>query len=116
MLGANEPDTPFYKKFAAGSAAGALGSLAGNPFDVLKTKLMTSTGKEVPSITATAKELMKNQGIGGFYHGIDSNVVRALHSALTCRVWLPPWSWDCPFRGLEICTSSFGPNGDDLPF
>ena len=40
LFGANEAGAPFYKKFAAGSAAGAIGSLAGNPFDVLKTKMM----------------------------------------------------------------------------
>jgi len=30
LVGANEANAPFYKKFLAGSAAGALGSLAGN--------------------------------------------------------------------------------------
>ena len=36
-FGCTTPEnTTFLKKFAAGSAAGALGSLAGNPFDVLK--------------------------------------------------------------------------------
>lgn len=78
LFGANEPGSPFYKKFAAGSAAGALGSLAGNPFDVLKTKMMANAGTGTPSITATAKELMSNQGIGGFYRGIDSNIARAM--------------------------------------
>jgi hypothetical protein len=39
-FGANDPATStFMKKFLAGSAAGAIGSLAGNPFDVLKTKV-----------------------------------------------------------------------------
>lgn len=76
-FGAND-DPTFFKKFAAGSAAGALGSLAGNPFDVLKTKMMSDAGKSVPSITATAKELLSQQGIGGFYRGIDSNVARAM--------------------------------------
>lgn len=75
-FGAN--DGSFLKKFAAGSAAGAIGSLAGNPFDVLKTKMMASAGAEAPSITKTAKDLFKNQGIGGFYRGIDSNVARAM--------------------------------------
>ena len=36
-MGADKPDSMFILKFAAGSAAGAIGSLAGNPFDVLKT-------------------------------------------------------------------------------
>lgn len=78
MFGASEPGAPFYKKFLAGSAAGAIGSLAGNPFDVLKTKMMTTAGKEVPSITKTASDLFSHQGIGGFYRGIDSNIARAM--------------------------------------
>ena len=53
-FGANDPaTTTFLKKFAAGSAAGAIGSLAGNPFDVLKTKMMTSAGKEVSNYLLT---------------------------------------------------------------
>lgn len=78
LFGATGSDAPFYKKFLAGSAAGALGSIAGNPFDVLKTKMMTNASKEAPSITKTAKELFANQGVGGFYRGIDSNIMRAM--------------------------------------
>jgi len=78
-FGCTSPETTtFVKKFLAGSAAGALGSLAGNPFDVLKTKMMASEGKAVPSITATAADLFKNQGVAGFYRGIDSNILRAM--------------------------------------
>ena len=78
-FGANDPaTTTFLKKFAAGSAAGALGSLAGNPFDVLKTKMMAEAGRETPSIMKTGTDLLKNQGIGGFYRGIDSNIARAM--------------------------------------
>lgn len=78
LFGANEAGAPFYKKFLAGSAAGAIGSVAGNPFDVLKTKLMASAGAEPPSMVATAKDLYGKQGIGGFYRGIDSNIMRAM--------------------------------------
>jgi hypothetical protein len=78
-FGCTTPEnTTFLKKFAAGSAAGALGSVAGNPFDVLKTKMMTSEAAGTPSIVETAKVLFKNQGIGGFYRGIDSNIARAM--------------------------------------
>lgn len=76
-FGCTTPEnTTFIKKFAAGSAAGALGSLAGNPFDVLKTKMMAS--EVTPTIVGTAKDLLKNQGIAGFYRGIDSNIARAM--------------------------------------
>jgi hypothetical protein len=76
-FGAGE-DPTFLKKFAAGSAAGALGSIAGNPFDVLKTKMMTATDKVTPTMGKTASDLFKNQGISGFYRGIDSNIARAM--------------------------------------
>lgn len=78
-FGCTSPETTtFVKKFLAGSAAGALGSLAGNPFDVVKTRMMTAEGAKAPSIVATASELMKNQGMAGFYRGIDSNIARAM--------------------------------------
>ena len=49
-----------------------------DPFDVLKTRMMMSAGRETPSITKTASELFSKQGIGGFYRGIDSNIARAM--------------------------------------
>jgi hypothetical protein len=77
-FGCTTPEnTTFIKKFLAGSAAGALGSLAGNPFDVLKTKMMASEGGAA-SISGTAKELLAKQGVAGFYRGIDSNIMRAM--------------------------------------
>jgi hypothetical protein len=71
-------DSPFIMKFAAGSLAGALGSLVGNPFDVLKTRMMTAEGKEPPSMTTAAGSLYKQQGMGGFYRGLEANVMRAM--------------------------------------
>ena len=53
-------------------------STSTDPFDVLKTRMMMSAGREVPSISKTAAELFKMQGIGGFYRGIDSNIARAM--------------------------------------
>ena len=41
LFGAGDPNAPFILKFGAGSAAGAIGSLAGNPFDVLKVRAQT---------------------------------------------------------------------------
>jgi hypothetical protein len=78
LFGANDKNAAFYKKFVAGSAAGAIGSIAGNPFDVLKTKMMASPAKEVPSMMATAKDLFVNQGVWGFYRGIEANIARAM--------------------------------------
>jgi hypothetical protein len=70
-------DSNFLLKFAAGSGAGAIGSIAGNPFDVLKTRLMAAEGK-VAGLGEAAAGLYKQQGIGGFYRGLQANVMRAM--------------------------------------
>lgn len=76
LMGAQHKDAHFLKKFAAGCAAGAIGSLVGNPFDVLKTRMMASTGETGFMQEATA--LLKQQGVAGFYRGIDANISRAM--------------------------------------
>lgn len=77
-FGAADKNAPFIMKFLAGSAAGAIGSLAGNPFDVLKTRMMTAEGKEPPSFAKAAGSLYKDQGLGGFYRGLEANIARAM--------------------------------------
>ncbi len=71
-------DSNFFLKFSAGSLAGAIGSTVGNPFDVLKTRMMTSEGKRPPTMNEAASALYKAQGIKGFYRGIEANVMRAM--------------------------------------
>jgi len=71
-------DSHFFFKFSAGSLAGALGSVVGNPFDVLKTRLMAAEGKGGGGMSAAASELYKQQGMAGFYRGIEANVMRAM--------------------------------------
>jgi len=78
LLGADQPGANFATMFASGSMAGAIGSLAGNPFDVLKTSMMASEGAEAPSIITSASALYANQGMGGFYRGLEANVARAM--------------------------------------
>jgi len=72
------PDSHFVLKFTAGSLAGGLGSVVGNPFDVLKTRMMAAEGKEPPAIGKAASELYAAQGISGFYRGIEANIMRAM--------------------------------------
>jgi len=71
-------DSHFVMKFTAGSLAGAIGSTVGNPFDVLKTRMMAAEGKVAPSFGGAASELYKQQGIAGFYRGLEANVMRAM--------------------------------------
>lgn len=65
------------RKFLAGALAGGIGSCVGNPFDVLKTRMMAHEGIESRSVGYFAKEVYNAQGIGGFYKGMQANVMRA---------------------------------------
>jgi hypothetical protein len=76
-IGADAKDSPFLKKFAAASLSGAIGSVAGNPFDVLKTTLMANE-KAGGSIVSSARALYTHQGLGGFYRGFQANIIRAM--------------------------------------
>ncbi|KAH8095274.1 oxidative phosphorylation uncoupler [Aureococcus anophagefferens] len=92
VVGAKDKDAHFLKKFAAGCLAGAIGSLVGNPFDVLKTRMMAST--EGTSFGAEAKSLMESQGVAGFYRGIDANISRAMvlnGTKMACYDGAAPW-------------------------
>jgi len=71
-----DANSGFLLKFSAASLAGGLGSLVGNPFDVLKTSLMANEGEA--SIIKTGSALIKNQGISGLYRGLQANVMRAM--------------------------------------
>jgi len=78
VTGADKKDAGFLSKFLAGALAGGIGSVAGNPFDVLKTRMMASEGAESLGLGHFANDIMKNQGMGGFYKGIEANVARAM--------------------------------------
>lgn len=68
-------DAPFYIKFLSGSVSGALGSFVGNPFDVMKTMQMAGTDNSLGSLM---KQMYSEQGIAGFYRGIEANIMRAI--------------------------------------
>eukprot|EP00535_Pseudo-nitzschia_heimii_P001103 CAMPEP_0197173534 /NCGR_PEP_ID=MMETSP1423-20130617/426_1 /TAXON_ID=476441 /ORGANISM="Pseudo-nitzschia heimii, Strain UNC1101" /LENGTH=284 /DNA_ID=CAMNT_0042622361 /DNA_START=126 /DNA_END=980 /DNA_ORIENTATION=- len=76
-IGAGNPDSPAYMKFFAGALTGAIGSIAGNPFDVLKTLSQTNKGESVPLSTLVG-QMYRNQGVAGFYRGVNVNVMRAI--------------------------------------
>jgi len=74
-LGAG-PDAPFYMKFLAGALTGGVGSVIGNPFDVLKTLAQTNKDASVP-LSTMVKNMHRDQGVAGFYRGVEANVLRA---------------------------------------
>mmetsp|Transcript_14841 Transcript_14841/g.28743 ORF Transcript_14841/g.28743 Transcript_14841/m.28743 type:complete len:289 (+) Transcript_14841:286-1152(+) len=69
-------ELPFALKFASGSAAGVLGSFFGNPFDVLKTRMISNTGKAV-SLGSAINTVHQERGITGFWRGLSANALRA---------------------------------------
>ena len=77
LVGANAANAGFLRKFLAGALAGAIGSCAGNPFDVLKTKMMANKDSN-EGLGFYASEVMKAEGIMGFYKGFNTNVIRAM--------------------------------------
>jgi hypothetical protein len=85
-------DSNFIFKFMSGSLSGLIGSIAGNPFDVLKTKMIGSISQtnlttqskqstQLTQLTQSTKSLIKeiyhHNGIKGFYKGVSANVMRA---------------------------------------
>lgn len=67
----------FFMKFLSGSASGAIGSLVGNPFDVMKTRMMTSEQKGQP-IGKIFRQILNENGVGGLYKGLQANIMRAM--------------------------------------
>ena len=76
MVGAGSPDAPFYLKFFAGALTGGVGSIIGNPFDVCKTLAQTNTDKNL-GLGSLVGNLYRDQGINGFYRGVQVNILRA---------------------------------------
>lgn len=94
LVGANNANAGFLRKFIAGSLAGAIGSMAGNPFDVLKTRMMANRDEDKP-MSFYAGEIYKLNGILGFWKGFNTNVVRAMVNNATqmacydvIKVWM----------------------------
>jgi hypothetical protein len=67
----------FFMQFSAGSLAGGIGSLAGNPFDVIKTRMMSFEGKTPLTFITCFKEIYANEHFKGLYKGLQANILRA---------------------------------------
>lgn len=73
----------FGLKFLAGAMTGCFGSILGNPFDLLKTRLMTTAARNVDptapqGMIGISRDLYTHQGVGGFYRGLQANILRAV--------------------------------------
>jgi Mitochondrial carrier protein len=63
-------------KFLAGAITGGVGSIVGNPFDVLKTIAQTNKDASTGLMTLVSSSY-KEGGIAFFYKGIFANIMRA---------------------------------------
>tara|TARA_B110000285_G_C14634000_1_gene384693 strand:- start:91 stop:435 length:345 start_codon:yes stop_codon:yes gene_type:complete len=70
VTGADKPNAGIMSKFMAGALAGGIGSCVGNPFDVLKTRMMAYEGVESRGVMHFANEVHASSGMGGFYKGL----------------------------------------------
>lgn len=75
VMGINNQSS-FIMKFTAGTLAGTIGSIAGNPFDVIKIKMMTIESKQTPSFYDVFSHIYKFNKID-FYNGLQANILRA---------------------------------------
>ena len=76
VMGVNNQSN-FLMKFIAGSLAGGIGSVVGNPFDVIKTRMMAYEGKIAPTFWSTLIDVYQLEKTKGFYKGLQANVMRA---------------------------------------
>ena len=59
-----------------GAVAGSFAGFTVTPFDVLKTKLMTYSVKEItPSTLSVLQEVLKEDGIKGLYRGAGLRMI-----------------------------------------
>ena len=58
----------------SGGLAGGTAIICMNPTDVIKTQMQTHTGK--PKMVPIFKDILKNEGIKGFWRGVHPNVAR----------------------------------------
>ena len=75
-IGAGGKDAPFCMKFLAGAITGGVGSVIGNPFDVMKTLAQSNQGKS-ESLMTSVRKMYHDQGVSGFFRGVEANVMRA---------------------------------------
>lgn len=69
--------TPFYIKFIAGGMSGMVGSVVANPTDLLKIR-MQAMEKDNHNVFWHIRDVYANNGIAGFYKGIQATVARAI--------------------------------------
>ena len=68
---------PAWKRFVAGTMTGALGAVASNPFDLVKTRMQVPAATSAYATAAqAAKAIVEKEGFSTFYKGVGASVTR----------------------------------------
>jgi cAMP-dependent protein kinase regulator len=68
---------PAWKRFAAGTLTGALGAVASNPFDLVKTRMQVPAAMSAYASALPAfRDIARREGLGTFYRGVGASVAR----------------------------------------
>ncbi len=75
-----------------GAASKVIASVTTYPFQVIRTRLQmrpsAATERVYDGVVATTKEVVKREGLGGFYKGLVPNLIRVVpSSAITLAVY-----------------------------
>jgi len=79
------PDSPFLFKFAVAQFVTNAAGIISYPFDTVRRRLMMSAGAKTQLYTGTLDamaKITKNEGIGAFFKGAFSNVLRGMGGAV----------------------------------
>jgi len=72
-------DSSFIKKFISGGCAGAIGCVIGNPFDILKIRLINDiNGIKYKGIIDATRQIIAVDSYAGFFKGLNVNIARAV--------------------------------------
>ena len=59
-------------------SAGCFSTLGNNPFDVVKTRMQGVAATQYSGTLDCFKQIMANEGIGGFYKGVGPRLMRVV--------------------------------------
>eukprot|EP00835_Amoeboradix_gromovi_P006811 NODE_897_length_3326_cov_0.272699.p1 type:complete len:318 gc:universal NODE_897_length_3326_cov_0.272699:126-1079(+) len=87
--GKNKPKPLLWQRLLAGAFSGALGAMACNPFELVKTRLQSRAIKQVgeqysyTGMIGGFKEIVQKGGIAGLYRGTSISTVRSIIGSST---------------------------------
>lgn len=84
----------FLKKLLAGAFAGMFGAVTGNPFVIIRTRMMVNKGKK-KNIWLFVRDVLNEEGVTGFFKGFSAMFFRAIVLSSTkmavydtCKVYI----------------------------